>query len=532
MADIGERFRIWLQWAVIRAQPYPVLGTLLRLACRLGTWQVGRRLSKLRGVRAVYIRHTHPGAPAFLPGHSDLDLTVILSDEEAGDPKIFEDLAEEVEHRRLFTYYLDPADARYLSEGELVSLEHSLAAAPVEPLQSVQTWRLLSGREVRSHETQSFPAGMLPLHPEFNRWWQHILQEYVLAPPPGQEKDYLRVFYRGAIKQMLIFHAASTGTMPGQTLTLDLDAAIPPGTDPELDGVLRQLKGSNFWCRDGGKLKSLIFLHVLKSAATFFSGFQNQSKVSKTAPCFPSDRRRHGDAYTALSSKLDRHPGLSSALEGALAYPIPYCHPYHYQVDLIVPEDVSGKSFGGILKEIENAFHRRECREGDYSYFLTIIPASAYRHSLVFLGSPYPFLREHMQRYAQSIIGELPAGLEGSTEESTHVELCRTFFPWFLFNASRRVEHSSRTLNLCQLASVRLFLECGEIVTDAVDLQLRHQERFRESSPDHTTWRYLIRDKPGRGDHAAYLKASEALASELRHVAGLLDLKGAVKSRE
>jgi hypothetical protein len=470
----------------------------------------------------VYIRHTHPGASDFLPGHSDLDLTVILSDEEAGDPTVLEVLAKEVENRRLFTYYLDPADARYLSESELASLEPPLAAAPVEPLHSVQSWILLSGREVRCREKQGFPAGTLPLHPEFNRWWQHVLQEYTLAPPPGREKDYLRAFYRGAIKQKLVFQAASAGTMPDQTLALDLDAAVLPGTDPGFKEVLRQLKGSNFWCRDGGKLKSHILKNVLKSAATFFSGFQNQPKVSKTAPSFPSGRERHGGAYTALSAKLKRNPVVSSALEGVLVYPIPYCHPYHYQVDLIVSENVSGESFGGLLKEIESAFHRRECREGDYSYFLTIIPASAYRYPLVFLGSPYPFLREHIQRYAQSIVGELPAGLEGSTEESTHVEQCRTFFPWFLLNASRRVEHSSRTLNFCQLAAVRLFLECGEIVTDAVDLQLRHRERFREGSPDKGTWDYLFRDKPGRGDRAAYLKAAGALASELRHVAELL----------
>ena len=207
MSEWRARLRIRLQWAIVRAQRYRLPGLLLRWICRAGTWNVGRLLMKLSGVEAVYVRHTHPRSPSFVPGHSDLDLTVVLSDQAAKAPEKIEAVAGLLERRRLFHYYLSPEDARITTPGELARLTGKWP--PAEILVSPADWTLLAGRDLRRTEPLRLLARRIPWHPEFNRWWKHILQDYLLITMPGLENRYHRVFYRGAVKQAACFMIGS-----------------------------------------------------------------------------------------------------------------------------------------------------------------------------------------------------------------------------------------------------------------------------------------------------------------------------------
>jgi hypothetical protein len=102
-----------------------------------------------------------------------------------------------------------------------------------------------------------------------------------------------------------------------------------------------------------------------------------------------------------------------------------------------------------------------------------------------------------------------------TAREEDLVPWCRSFYPCLALNLGRRIEHSSRTLNFCQLAGVRLFLETGDVVTDALSLKVRHREAFGEDSPPDILWEYLLRDKPGRGEGDLYRAAASRLAAEM-----------------
>ena len=60
----------WLRAQVIRSSQLPWMRTVLRKACQLTTWMVGRRLARLPGVVAVYARHSHPRFVTFAPGQT------------------------------------------------------------------------------------------------------------------------------------------------------------------------------------------------------------------------------------------------------------------------------------------------------------------------------------------------------------------------------------------------------------------------------------------------------------------------------
>ncbi|HEU5303488.1 MAG TPA: hypothetical protein VFU40_02480, partial [Gemmatimonadales bacterium] len=75
--------RAWIEqarWWMLSTQRIPGLAGLYRRISLVAMWIAGRRLLQVRGVTAVYSRHTHPRSLAFVPGHSDIDLTVVLDD--------------------------------------------------------------------------------------------------------------------------------------------------------------------------------------------------------------------------------------------------------------------------------------------------------------------------------------------------------------------------------------------------------------------------------------------------------------------
>jgi hypothetical protein len=73
---------------VMRSSKLPWIRTIFRRGCQLATWIVGRRLARIPGVEAVYARHSHPRFDTFAPGHSDLDLTLVLDDRAAKDAAV------------------------------------------------------------------------------------------------------------------------------------------------------------------------------------------------------------------------------------------------------------------------------------------------------------------------------------------------------------------------------------------------------------------------------------------------------------
>jgi len=522
LSDWRTRQRIRLQWIVVRAQRYWLPGVVLRWICRAGTWNVCRRLVKIPGVEAVYARHTHPQSASFVPGYSDLDLSVVLSDRAGDIPEITETVAELLERRRLYYYYLNPQDARIISAGELARLTGKYSA--VEILVSPADWKLLAGREMRREAPPRRPARKLPWHPEFNNWWGHILQDYLLIPMPGLENQYHRVFYRAAIKQSAYFMLARgldpprPGSPGGQGL-----AEWVFRNDPTMRELLSGLGQRDFWEAGQRGIRELIFHDVLSKAADFFVEFSSSAGIAGRKKSVPAKDGPHDEAYSSLASKLEGISGLKSSLTDVLAYPTPYFYPYFYQADLLLPENISAEGLSKLADLLRKEFGGREFGVKGRYFSITLVPEKVYRTPLALRGKPFPFLVEHVERHGRMLFSseQWTAGASAGRDEL--IDWCRMFFPFFAFNLGRRVEHSSRTLNFCHIAAVRLYLQTGEIVTDPTVLRGRHRAVFGDESPPAAVWEYLQRDKPGRRERTLYRSAASHLAQELGKVEIMLD---------
>ena len=527
-----EKMRVWLRWIIIRAQSKPVFKQVLSWWCRWGAWRVSRLLLKTPGVVAVYSRHTHPGFPSFVPGHSDLDATIILSEDAAWNPERIEAVSSKVKALSWFHYYLSPSDIRITSPKELARVTRNYSSR-YEPLYTPDDWILLAGQEVRSEKALDFPAVEIPWHPEFNVWWQHILQHYLLVPKPGLEDQYLRVFYRSALRQQLQFLAASGKEVTKPLGHVDDDLVEAAFREhPDLRALLIELKRNDFWYKNPQHLQERILLAVLQLAAEFFRTYTFHPTLAQAPACGKDGGKRHKTAYDALKSRLDQAPQLTKQLKGVLIYPIPHCSPTFYQVDLVIPDDLSAVLFSQTLRLAHETFRGREFHLHGQGFSITYVPESILNRPLLFLGSPYPFLKEHIQRYGEYLLGPEPPALEGAWNHEDLVQWCRVFLPYYMITLARRIEHSSRSINFCQLASIKLFLETGEKETDPETIRRRHRDLFKEESPEDQVWDYLLRDKPGLQNRKGYIAATSSLFRECRQVETLLARKKGVKDAE
>lgn len=522
--DRIEEYRIRLRWIIIRAQSRPVFKQFLRLWCRVGVWWGCRLLIKMPGVVAIYSRHTLPGSPSFVPGHSDLDTAIVLSEEAARDPQRIDQISARIEELYWWHYYLSPEDVRFTSAKELARFTRTYSAR-YETLYTPDDWVLMAGREVREAEVRPFPIERMPWHPEFNMWWQHILQHYLMVSQEGEEDQYLRVFYRSVLRQQLLFLAAS-----GKEATKELghvdDAQVKIALHyyPKLLNQMLDLKQNAFWAHDPEAQKAHLLWGALRLAADFYSQFALAPDFGH--PSLKSDpAAEHQKAYAALKARLAELSQICEMLKGALVYPVPHWQPYFYQLDLVIPDDIPHTEFRKLLKLAQDAFSAREFFLEDQGFSITYVPESVMKQPLYFLGTPYPFLKEHIQRYGAYLLGDRPESLEGGLNHQDMVKWCRTYMPFYLTTLERRVEYSSRTVNFCQMASIRLFLTTGTRETDPGKIRKRHAEVFKSGGPTDEVWDYLQRDKPGRKPFETYRSATLSLINECREVEALLAQK-------
>src|SRR5580658_6727313 len=108
---------------VIRGSRFPWIRAIFRKGCQLGTWIVGRSLASMPGVEAVYARHSHPRYDTFAPGHSDLDLTVVLDDSAAKDAAVVRACMDRFEALSRMFGFVFPQDARFVARRELAQME-------------------------------------------------------------------------------------------------------------------------------------------------------------------------------------------------------------------------------------------------------------------------------------------------------------------------------------------------------------------------------------------------------------------------
>jgi hypothetical protein len=485
-----DRLRGALRHGLLRAQRLAGPRKAIRGACRTGVRRAGRRLGDLPGVEAVYIRHSHPALDSFVVGASDLDATLVLDGAASDAPDVLIPIVAEAERLARLHFYLEARDLRFTTRVELTGAGR---AAPFELLYRVDDWTLLAGNDVRQVREPEFPAALVPWHPEFGKWWHHILQDH-LFDMPMRGRAYLRPIFRDVVKQKLQLLAAAGrggGRPPGLLSDQDFVGAFEG--DPETMAVLERLRRSHFWDDDPARSSQVLVLRILRDAAEL------------------------------LRSLAPHEPGtaLRPVERGAIAYPVPYCQPDRYQLDLLLPDDLSLVGLRKAVDALRGTFGGRRARIGALSFTASLMLEGTLAHPLAYRGLPFPLLRDHLQRYARVLCGDLPPALVGAPGREDLQRACRVFLPYHMFNLRRRVEHSSAGLNFCQLAAIRLLLETDELETNAPSVQRLHREACARS-PTEKIWDYLMQDAPDPHD-PRYAAATRAVAAEYTRVQALLD---------
>ncbi|MBI2903003.1 MAG: hypothetical protein HYY12_05380 [Candidatus Methylomirabilis oxyfera] len=499
-----------------------MLGTLYRKACHLGTWAVGRKLARMPGVQGVYAAHSHPSSTSFVPGHSDLDLTLVFDDEVAEVPLRIRECAAAIGRLSRLFYLVWPQDVRFTSRGELNRYLTSLG--PPGLLHHPGDWRLIAGKEIRDRAGRYIPADRIPWHPEFNIWWANLLQSKIFAPSDGDDASFLRTFYRGALKSQL--HLQDAMGMLVHRPAGYIEDGQPIGefpSDPDLPDILADLKGRNFWAKDPNDLKSRTLRAILLTVGDFCSNWKaHPENIPIRSLHARSSEEPHRAHYEELERRIRGQSELTSVLEAAVAYPSPHWHPLAYQIDLVFREDVSLGDFAKAIDSLKRGFGGRTFALGATHVQLTVVLKSIYQQPLYFLGSPFPFLREHIQEYGALIYGTPLEAIEGTLSQADLTEWCRLFFPFHMFTFRRRPEYVSKDCNFYQLASLRLFLEDGEIVTDAPRIRQAYLDRFMTKDSDRAVLDYYLQ-RPGIPVSAElYADAFAFVANQYERVESLL----------
>jgi hypothetical protein len=446
---VNRRFRSRVRWALVRSTP--ALGTLSRLACRIGARQVARELLRIPGVEAVYARHGGPWSTSFLPGASDLDLSIVLDNLSADTPAHVHSVSERARDLSRLHFYVEAADVRVVARRELRG-----TWLPAEFLGRVEDWRLLGGEEVREGDGEELPPERIPTHPEFNKWWSNHLQVDLFARREGPEARWLRPTFRGALKSQMALRAARGAPVPRQEGYLE-DDLVRDVEDAELKGRLLALRRRRFWASEARTEKVAILHATLRTVADFFRSLPAPEPDGGAWEPPPAERSA---AAAGFRSRIEAEPRLARALSGAVAWPFPQVRPEYVRIDLVLKDGVRPAELAGAVDGMEAAFGGRTFDVGGgVRGELVLVPEAAFEHPLFHLGSEHPFQRARVQAAGVPCFGAprlaAPAGED-------RLERLRLYLAWHRFNLIRRPEAACRTLHPEQLAAIRGWLETGD----------------------------------------------------------------------
>jgi hypothetical protein len=478
-----EKWRRRIRLGIIRSSRLPWIRTFYRRACQLGTWVVGRQLASMKGVEAVYARHSHPRYVTFAPGQSDLDLTLVLSDAAAQDATLVRACTDRVDALSRMFCFVWPQDARFVARRELAQIEAWPGAAEI--LSAPRGWIRIGGREVRREgQLPAVEGKRIALHPEFNAWWLNVLQTHVLTPQTNLADGQMRLYFRLAMKSQLHFQVGSGRLAPSAEAYLpDSDAASLFAEDAEMASLLANLTRKDFWAQNGEDLRATILHHTFARAAEFYRNLpvpQDAAWVTLATNRSPALAEAH---RSELQDRLDREGALRSIAKTIIIYPTAHWAPTEYQIDLLLDDDVPPAAFADAVRATKRSFGGRTFGIGGTHAQLTLVPRSAFEHPWYFLGTPFPFLHEHVATFAETLFGP-PPRIPGPPSTAVRLWWCAQYYLFHRFTLRHRPRYVSKDCNFCQLVAIRLFLEHGAVLTDAAQVRRAYMEKLVKASEE------------------------------------------------
>jgi hypothetical protein len=128
----------------------------------------------------------------------------------------------------------------------------------------------------------------------------------------------------------------------------------------------------------------------------------------------------------------------------------------------------------------------------------------------------------HILEFGETVYGSSGPAVSRVWSRAELVDWCRVYFPYHMTTLRRRLEHGSPVLNFCQLASIRIFLERGERLTDPFQVRRRYFEEFATGDQAPSVLDILFRHQALRTDNPLYDGAFAYLSDTYDRVESLL----------
>jgi hypothetical protein len=510
-----------IRWGLLRSQSLPLVAAFYRRFGRLGSREVGRRLVRLPGVAAAYVRHSHPASSAFVLGHSDLDLTVVLRDEAAEDPQVVRRITAAIMGLRRYFFFVWPQDVRFTSSRELALYTAHPGAAEI--LGSPAAWRLIAGEDVRADASGRFRPDRVPWHPEFNSLWGNTFQSHLLMPKHGAEERFARTPYRVALKNQLRLQVARGDITPPAAGYIEDESVLAPSSlDTGLRELLAQLRRARFWAPNADEVNARIFRAILGGVSDFYRTWRCEPDAVARRVISRDVGGQQAADYTELRRRIAGTRDLIAILEAVVAYPTPHWHPNEHQCDLIIPDDLRLGDLVAAIGAIRQSFHGRTFALGSTHVQFTFVPKTVYQHPMYSLGTPFPFLNEHVGEFGVLLWGVPIRPARPLLAQTEMIDWCRTYFLWHMFNLRRRPDYSAKDCNFHQLGSLRFFLETGQVLTDALAIREAYRERFATTDRDRSALDLFLQRTNGPLDGTSYATAFAFLSEQYECIQSLL----------
>jgi len=422
-------------------------------------------------------------------------------------------------------FFVWPQDARFVARRELAQLEAWPGAAEI--LNVPSEWIRIGGREVRrAGQLPAIERSRIPLHPEFNAWWLNVLQTHVLTPSSLAE-GHMRLCCRVAMKSQLHLQV-SRGRMapPAQAYLSDSEAASLFAQDEAMGELLGDLERNGFWVQDGEKIKAQILHCSLTLAAEFYRELPVPSDAAWGTLAAGRSATLAEAHRSELRERLDKVRALRSIAQSIIIYPTPHWAACEYQIDVLMHDDVSPAAFGDAVQAIRRSFGGRTFGIAGTHAQLTFVPQSAFEHPWYFLGTPFPFLHDHVANFAETLFGSTPR-IPVPPSSGERLRWCAKYYLFHRFTLRYRLRYVSKDCNFCQLAAIRLFLEHGTVLTDTAQIRRAYLDAFVKSREEGQALDFLL---CGDGEHSGEISFAAALQFQSREydlVEALLRREGA-----
>ena len=178
-----------------------------------------------------------------------------------------------------------------------------------------------------------------------------------------------------------------------------------------------------------------------------------------------------------LRGRIRAAPTLQAVADSIIIYPAPHWAACEYQIDLILKDDVPSATFAAAVSTIRKSFGGRTFGVSGSHAQLTMVPRRAFEHPWFYLGTPSPFLHDHVANFAETLFGVAPR-IPSPPSHEDRLRWCAEYFLFHRATLHYRPRYVSKESNFFQLAAIRLFLEHELVLTDAAQIREAYREAF------------------------------------------------------